>query len=134
MWSRLCAWALAATFPSSTRLPGLDRVDPLPFVQRLRREAPASIRWAFYVSALVFALTPVLTLGIPWPAFWLSAERQDRHAQALSGHRLYLLRQVMVMVKTIGGLCWGADPSVRAAFAMSAYAADPGTFRAGALP
>ena len=134
MWTPLCAWTLAATFPSTTLLPGLDRIDARPFVDRLRRESPVTIRFVMYASALVFLLTPLFTIFVPLPAIWLSAAQLDRHAQALSTHRLYLLRQSMLMVKTLGGLCWGADPGVRAAFAMPAYKPDPGTWQKGKLP
>lgn len=130
MWLRLCAWCLAATFPSSARLPGLDRVDPLPFLRQLQREAPPAIRWALHASVLVFLLTPVLTIGVPLPAKLLSADQVDRHALALAGHRVYLLRQVMVMIKTVGGLCWGADASIRAPLGLPPYLPDPGTWRA----
>ena len=117
MWTPLCAWTLAATFPSTAALPGLDRIDPRPFVDQLRRESPVAIRFVMVLSALVFLATPVLTIGIPLPAAWLSPARLDQHAQALATHRIYLLRQAMLMIKTLGGLCWGADPAVRAALA-----------------
>jgi hypothetical protein len=35
----------------------------------------------------------------------------------------------MLMLKTIGGLVWGAAPEVRQKLAMAAYPADPGTWR-----
>jgi hypothetical protein len=41
-----------------------------------------------------------------------------------------LLRQALLVVRLIAGMCWGADPRVRACFALEPYPVDPGTFRA----
>lgn len=126
---KLAAWALAATFPSTAHLPGLDRIDTLPFLRQLSRESPLLIRLAMFGSVMVFHLSPLLTIGIPLPAFWLPRARLDRHVMKLATHRIYLLRQTMTMVKTIGGLVWGAHPDVRRALAMTPYQPDPGTWR-----
>ncbi len=127
---KLSAWALAATFPSNAVLPGMDRLDPLPFLRQFRREAPLVIRLLWYVSVLVLLFTPILTTGIPLPAVCLSSARLQTHVHRLSVHRIYLLRQTMMMVKTIGGLAWGAHPEVRKALLIPVYAGDPGTWRA----
>jgi len=127
---KLCAWALATTFPSNSVLPGMDRLDPLPFLRQFRREAPFIVRLTLYLSVLVLLLTPILTMGIPLPAVLLSSARLQRHVAKLSVHRVYLLRQTMLMVKTIGGLAWGAHPEVRKALRIPVYAVDPGTWRA----
>ena len=39
---------------------------------------------------------------------------RDRYAHAVSSHPLYLVRQLIFLVKFAGGLCWGRDPAVRA--------------------
>jgi hypothetical protein len=127
---KLAAWAFAATFPSTDTLPGLDRLDPLPFLRQFDREAPLLIRLTLYLSALFLLLSPLLTLGIPLPAAWLSRARLETHLQRIANHRIYLLRQTMLMVKTVGGLAWGAHPEVRRALSIPAYAPDPGTWRA----
>lgn len=126
---KLSAWALAATFPSNSVLPGMDRLDPLPFLAQFHREAPFAVRMALYLSVLVVVLTPILTTGIPLPAVLLSPARLQTHVHKLSVHRIYLLRQTMLMVKTIGGLAWGAHPEVRKALTIPVYAPDPGTWR-----
>jgi len=81
------------------------------------------------LTVLLFLSTPLLTVRRPLPALWLNAARLDQHADRLSRHRFYLLRQGMKMLKTVGGLAWGADPDVRAALGLSPYAPDPGTWR-----
>lgn len=127
---KLATWALTVTFPSIDALPGLDRADPRPFLRQFEREAPLLIRMTLYLSALVLLLSPIVTMGIPLPAAWLSRPRLEKHMHRLATHRVYLLRQTMLMVKTVGGLAWGAHPDVRKALALPAYAADPGTWRA----
>lgn len=122
---RLTAWTLAVVFPSTDVLPGLDKLDPVPLLQKLRAEAPFTIRIALLASVVVFCLTPVLTVGWPLPAFLLPKKLLDEHASRVAGHSNYLIRQTMLMLKTIGGLAWGADPQVRAHFAMDRGHIDP---------
>ena len=126
---QLTSWTFARIFPSTAALPGLDTFDSKPFIRQLHREAPFTIRATLIVSVLLFHLTPLLTLGIPLPAFLLSAKQVDAHAQRLSMSNIYLLRQIMLMLKTIGGLCWGAMPEVRQKLAMPVYPEDSGRWR-----
>ena len=80
-------------------------------------------------GAIVFAITPLVTLGIPLPAFALPASLLERHAQRILAHPIYVLRQAVFLVRLSAGMCWGADPRVRASFALAPYPPDPGTFR-----
>lgn len=129
MWTFLVVSALAACFPSTQLLPGLSRRRAGPAVNELLAQANWTL-WAGTVgSALAFHLLPVLTVGWPLPALLLPRATRDRHAQAMATHRIYLLRMAMTMLKTVGGLLWGADPQLRALLHMPAYPADPGTHR-----
>ncbi len=121
--------ALQSTFANSPQLPGIDHCDIDGFLHKFHQQAPLLIRAMLWVSALVFWATPLLTIGVPVPASWLSSDRRDLHAHRLAVHRSYLLRQSMLMIKTFGGLCWGADPAVRRVLHLDAYPADPGTWR-----
>jgi hypothetical protein len=134
MWLWLTRKALAATFPSTDQLPGLDRHDPTAALRHMVREAPLTIRAALFASVAVFHLSPLVTIGVPMPAFWLPAGLCDRHAYRLASHRIYLLRQTVLMLKTVGGLVWGALPAVRGGYGMGILPPDPGTFRGVDLP
>ena len=123
------ARCLGAVLPPSGALPGLEGARALEFLARFRRESPRSMRLVLDLSVLLFLSSPLLTVGRPLPALWLSDELLDRHADRLARHRAYLLRQAMKMLKTVAGLVWGADPRVRAALSLPAYPADPGTWR-----
>lgn len=125
----LTAWTFARIFPSTAAIPGLDVIDSKPMIRQLTAEAPITIRVTLWVSVLLFQVTPLLTLGIPLPARWLSDARVDAHAQRLATSNIYLLRQIMLMLKTIGGLCWGAAPDVRQKLTLPLYEADSGRWR-----
>lgn len=129
MWSFLVVTALRPCFPSTSKLPGLDAGTLAPAVRELLRQSNWTL-WAGTVgSALAFHLLPLLTIGWPLPALLLPAAARDRHAHAMATHRIYLIRMAMTMLKTVGGLVWGADPRVRALLHMPAYPADPVTYR-----
>lgn len=125
-------WTLAAVFPSTPSLPGLDRLDTDAALSEVLG-GPPLLRLGLYGSVLAFLCCPLLTIGWPLPAPLLPRDTLDRHAAAMAGSRLYLLRQAMLMLKTVGGLLWGAHPEVRAALGLPAYGDDPGTFRGDAL-
>lgn len=121
--------ALVALYPRTADLPGIADTDVDAFLRRFQREA-APLMWVgVLASTLLFHLTPLFTVFVPLPAFWLPAGLLDRHANAISGSSIYIVRQAIFLLKLPGGLCWGAHPSVRARFALPAYGADPGTWR-----
>ncbi len=129
MWVALLHDAVCAAFPSTARLPGLDRLDSRPFLREMLQHAPWVMWFGAIGSAIAWQLTPLLTIGLPLPAVLLSAGARARHASAMAGHRLYLVRMAMVMIKTVGGLYWGAAPEVRAALGLPTYGQDPATVR-----
>ncbi len=125
---RLVEHALRAVFPSSAGIPGLDRLDFGARLDEVRR-GPPMLRLGLYAATVLFVLLPVWTVFTPLPSFWLSPARLELHANRLAGSRIYLLRQIMLLLKTVGGLLWGADPEVRQALGLSPLGPDPGTFR-----
>jgi len=95
------------------------------------RTAPHGFKIGLYGAVLLFLFGPVLTVWWPVPAFLLPRATLDRHADGMAGHRIYLVRQAMLLLKTVGGLIWGIQPEVRAALQIKAVPEDPGTWRAG---
>lgn len=135
MASRVVTWILAALFPSSEHLPGIgDLPDAGERVRLMLDEAPLSFALIVYSSALLFVLAPLISIGWPVPAFLLPRAQLDRHAYKMATHRLYLVRQATLMLKTVGGMVWGGHPQVRAALGQPVYRDDKGTFRAGGEP
>jgi hypothetical protein len=125
----LIKFAMCTLMPRTEALPGIEDTDLDSFLRRMRADAEPLYWLGLVVGAVVFALSPVVTLGVPLPAFWLPRRLLDRHADRLLSHRVYLLRQAVFLVRLSAGLCWGADPAVRSRLALAPYAADPGTFR-----
>jgi hypothetical protein len=125
----LIKFAMCAMMPRTESLPGIADTDVDTFLRRMRTEAIA-LYWAGLVlGAVVFAITPLLTIGLPLPAFALSKEQLDRHTERILSHPVYILRQAVFLIRVSAGLCWGADERVRAQFALAPYPVDPGTFR-----
>jgi len=113
--------SLVALFPRSGPVPGIDELDLDGFLARLHRDTTWLVWWGLVASSLAFQLGTVWTLGRPWPAAWLGPRLADAHADACSRTRLYPLRQATFLLKTFGGMCWGADPQVRRAIGWSGH-------------
>lgn len=122
--------AMKAMMPRSEKLPGIADTDLDGFLRRMRSEADSLYWLGLVLGAVLFASTPLLTLGIPLPAFLLPRKLVEKHANKLLSHPIYVLRQSVFLVRLSAGMCWGADPAVRGRFLMAPYPPDPGTYRA----
>ena len=121
--------AMCALYPKTASLPGIADTDVEGFLRRYKRESTALMWIGLVFGAVVFTLTPLITIGVPLPSFLLPKKALDRHASKIARHPVYLLRQAVFLVKFSAGLCWGADACVRGLFALPPYPADPGTWR-----
>jgi hypothetical protein len=115
--------------PRTSALPGLADTDLDGFLRRMQRDSDRLFWSGLVLAALLFAITPLLTVGVPLPAFWLPPKLLERHAERIFTHRVYMVRQMLALVRLCAGMCWGADPHVRARLRLAPYPADPGTFR-----
>ncbi len=122
--------AMCAVYPRTEHLPGVADADLDGFLRRYRREASALLWAGLVLGAVVFTITPLFTVGWPLPSLLLPRRVLDRHAERVMGHRVYLLRQSVFLLKMVAGLCWGSHPAVRKIWALPPYPADPGTWRA----
>jgi hypothetical protein len=121
--------AIAALYPRTATLPGIEDCGLDAYLAKFRAESTPLVWLGAVAGALVFQLTPIFYVFVPLPAFLLPAAVRERHAQRVATTEVYLIRQAIFMVKFVAGLCWGADPKVRAAFALPPLPADPGTWR-----
>lgn len=125
----LIKFAMCAMMPRTEALPGIADTDVDGFLRRLRNDAQ-SIYWiGLVLGGVLFALTPLITVGIPLPAFLLPRAVLERHTDRVLCHRLYVIRQAAYLVRLSADMCWGADSAVRARFQLAPYPPDPGTFR-----
>ncbi len=125
----LVRFALVAFFPRVDDLPGLAELGVDEKIAALRRES-APLFWVGVVgAAFFFQITPLFTVGRPWPAVFLTGEQLDAHAHRLASTRVYLVRQIIVLLKLMGGIFWGESPEIRAFLHLPAYGSDPATRR-----
>lgn len=122
--------AMCAFFPRAEGLPGVADVGIDAFLERFREETSRLMWVGLVLGAVVFAITPLFTIGVPLPSFLLPKRALDRHANKIASHPVYVLRQAVFLVKMVGGLCWGSHPDVRRIMELPPYPPDPGTFRA----
>jgi hypothetical protein len=131
--NELVRFAMVAFFPRVDDLPGLAELGVDDKIVTLRRESTALFWTGIVAAAVVFQISPILTVHRPWPAVFLSEEQLDTHAHKLATHPVYLLRQLILLLKLMGGAFWGQSPEVRAFLHLPAYPDDPGTRRVEAL-
>lgn len=123
--------AVCALYPGSDNYPALHELDVDSRLRQLKRDSSRMFWLGVVAGALVFAISPVLTVGLPLPAFLLPRGARDRHSDRVSAHPWYLLRQAVFLVKLVGGLCWGEHAAVRKVQGLAPYEPDPGTWRNG---
>mgnify|MGYP003973168473 CR=1 FL=1 len=122
--------ALSCVFPKTEHLPGIADADLDAFLDIYARQAHPMMRFGVYMAAIAFIFVlPIVTIYVPLPVFLMPAAWRDAHARRAATHRLYLVRQVMLLLKLAGGYCWGADPEVRRRLGLRELRPDPGTFR-----
>ena len=121
--------AMRALYPRTDELPGIEDTDDVGFVKRYRRDSTALMYLGLLAGTAAFIASPLVTVYLPMPSFFLPKRLLERHAQRVSYSRIYLLRQAVFLLKLAAGLCWGAHPAVRAKMSMAPYPEDPGTWR-----
>ena len=121
--------AMCDFMPATERLPGIADTGVTEFLREMKRDSGKVYWLGLVLGAWVYALTPIMTVFVPLPAFALPASLRDRHAQRIVQSRFYSIRQLVFLVRLSAGLCWGRDPRVRERLGLPAYAPDPGTYR-----
>ncbi len=124
-------FALVAFYPRVDDLPGLAELGVEDKIAALRRESTLLFWTGIVAAAVFFQLSPIVTLGIPLPAVWLTEDQLDRHAYKLATFPVYVIRQLVVLLKLMAGVFWGESKEIRAFIHLPAYGADPGTRQLG---
>ena len=75
--------------------------------------ASPSLRWGFRAALFVATWVAPLLIGRLPPLTRLDRPARERALLALETSRVYLLRQMMLLLKTTVCFCYGADPDVR---------------------
>ncbi len=122
-------FAIEAIFPPTDTLPGVADTDLKGFLRDLHANAPMTMRLGIWVGTIIFMVTPLFTVFLPLPAFALRGRLLERHTSRLLDSRSYILRQLVYLLKMVGGLCWGEHPEVRRRFGRPPLPADPRTWQ-----
>jgi hypothetical protein len=125
----LVRFAFVAFFPRSSSLPGLADLGVDEKIAVLRRESTPLFWTGIVLAAVFFQLSPILTVHRPLPAVLLSEDQLDAPANRIAAHPVYLVRQLIVLLKIMAGTFWGESPEIRAFLHLPAYGEDPGTRR-----
>ncbi len=118
-------FAIEAIFPPTEALPGVAETDLRAFLRDLKANAPPLMRLGLFAATLVFMITPIITVYLPVPAFLLRGRLLERHVTKLVSHRVYVIRQVVFLLKMVGGLCWGEHADARRRLGRPELPADP---------
>jgi hypothetical protein len=99
------------------------------FLGRFRRDASGLLRLGVAAGLFLFVCTPLLTVYVPLPSFLLPQRMLDRHADRIATYPAYPLRSLILVLKLVAGLCWGAHPVVRERLGLPPLPPDPQEWR-----
>jgi len=126
---RLVRAALDDLIPSGGPMPGIIDAGWDDFVDQYKREASTQLWLGVVAGAVVYTVTPILTVRRPVLSYQLPPDLRDTHADRVTNHRFYLVRQAVFLLKLSAGFAWGADAGVRSKINLPPYESDPGTWR-----
>lgn len=106
---------LAAIFPSdcSALVTGADRVPMERFLADVAKNAPFLPLLGIRAALWVVMFTPLLFVGRLRTFTGLAATDQTRMLQKMSESSIYALREIPILLKTIGCLGYGSIPRVQ---------------------
>jgi len=128
---KITIFAMNEVMPRHGDMPGIADTQADTFLNDFGKHAHPIMRIGFMLAVWIYVLSPVFTVYIPLPAFWLSANKREQHMRKYSGSRSFVFSQLWMLQKMIAGLCWGTDPKVRAYFSYPPLDAEPGHFHKG---
>ncbi len=113
------AWAgaaLGAMFPgaSDVGLGGIAAMDVAGFLRSTMRRLPLQAALGLRAAVWVAALAPLFELGRLTTIRGLRPSDRERLVMRLVKSRLYVVRSLIMMLKTFGALLYAGDQAVRA--------------------
>jgi hypothetical protein len=119
------AWAgaaLGAMFPGSGEvgLDGIGGMDVAGFLRAMMRRLPLRSALGLRAAVWIAALAPLFELGRATTITRLKPSDRERLVVRLVKSRLYVVRSLVLMLKTFGALLYVSDASVRSRLGRSA--------------
>lgn len=121
--------AMVDMMPPYGDFPGIAHTGIDAFLAQVRRETTFMVWLGLCLGAVIYTITPIITVYWPLPSLLLPARLRDLHAERICSTRFYLLRQAVFLLKMYACMCWGQDAKVRRKLNIAPYPEDPGTFR-----
>ena len=112
-WARA---ALATMFPSGAHpnVPGADKVDGGASLEDVCRTVPPRVALGLRAAVWLVALAPLFVVFRLRTLPGLESDVRERVVLALLSSRLYVVRQLTLLLKAFGALIFVAAPGVRA--------------------
>ncbi len=116
-WER--AWAEAAMqaiFPGSPEdgMAGIGEMGLARFLAEVMQCLPFRAALGMRVAVWLVAMAPLFIVGKWKTIARLAPADRERVVAALSGSRVYVVRSLVLILKTMGALLYGGDAAVRA--------------------
>ena len=113
-WARA---ALATMFPSGAHpgVPGADVIDGGESLDEVCRTVPARVALGLRAAVWILALAPLVVLFRLRTLAGLEPASRERVVLALLSSRVYVVRQLTLLLKAFGALIFVAAPGVREA-------------------
>lgn len=113
------AWAEAemqAIFPGSTDvgLTDICAMDVKGFVTQTMRFMPFQAALGFRLAIWIVALAPLLVLGRLATIMGLTLAEREKLVERLVANKAYVIRSLVLILKTLGALLYAGDDGVRA--------------------
>jgi hypothetical protein len=106
----------AAILPGdpASGLPPLAELDLAPFWRELADAAPPLLRFGLRASTWALTLLPPFLLAVPRPFHALAPPEQERFLERAAASPIFLVRQMVLTLKTLAAMAYLRDPRVRA--------------------
>ncbi len=94
-------------------LVSITELDLFGFLDQLRETVPARVAWAVRFAIVFVALSPLFVLWRLRTLASLDQVVRERVVTELATSRVYGIRQLVLILKSMGALLYGADARVR---------------------
>jgi hypothetical protein len=108
-WARV---VLETMFPSTARVPGAEAIDAGESLDEVVRTVPTRVGLGLRAALLLLVLAPLAFFKFRTLS-GLDSEAREHVVLALLGSRIYVVRQLTLLLKAFGALMFIAAPTVR---------------------